>query len=115
MPRFDTLKLNTEFHRVYARGKSISSSAVVTYALRGRAGGAGCRVGITTSKKIGNAVERNRCRRIIRAAFCALSGEIGGDWDLVLVARHKTKYLKAPDIERALRHQLEALGVIKKT
>ena len=115
MSRRDTLKLNTDFHRVYARGKSVPSSGVVTYALRSRVRGSGCRVGITTSKKIGNAVERNRCRRIIRAAYCALSDEVSGDWDLVLVARHKTKYLKSPDIEKALRQQFETLGVIKKT
>ena len=115
MSRCDTLKLNTEFHRVYARGKSIPSQAVVTYALRSRVRGSGCRVGITTSKKIGNAVERNRCRRIIMAAFSSLSAELSGDWDLVLVAMHKTKYLKAPDIEKALRQQFTALGVIKTT
>ncbi|MBR4450565.1 MAG: ribonuclease P protein component [Clostridia bacterium] len=114
MSRCDSLKLNTEFHRVYARGKSISSPGVVTYALKSRVRGSGCRVGITTSKKIGNAVERNRCRRIIRAAFYQLSDDVGGDWDLVLVARHKTKFLKAPDIEKALRNHFETLGVIKK-
>ncbi len=113
MSRLDSLKLNTEFHRVYAAGKSIPSSGVVTYAVRSRVKGSGCRVGITTSKKIGNAVERNRCRRIIRAACDSLSDEVSGDWDLVLVARHKTKYLKTPDIERMLRQHFKKLGVIK--
>ena len=91
MSRRDSLKLNTEFHRVYARGKSVPSSGVVTYALKSRVRGSGCRVGITTSKKIGNAVERNRCRRIIRAAYCALSDEVSGENTTKKLARIREK------------------------
>lgn len=70
------------------------------------------RIGITTGKKLGNAVERNRCRRIIRAAFQQLEGECCGGWDIVFVARHRTVSRKSTDIERVMRKQLEALGVI---
>ena len=80
------------------------------YALRNRYGV--MRIGITTGKKLGNAVERNRCRRIIRAAFRQLEGECCGGWDIVFVARHKTVSRKSTDIERSMRKQLGALGVI---
>lgn len=71
-----------------------------------------CRVGITTGKKIGNAVERNRSRRIIRAAFQSImkSGLINGNWDIVLVARTRTKFQKSTAIERAM---LEAFCELK--
>ena len=106
-----TLKQNTEFHRAYGRGKSSSSSVLVTYAVRSRY--PYCRTGITTSKKIGSAVERNRCRRIIRAAYASVRNECSGGWDLVFVARLRTKQCKTQDIEQVMRKQLIQLGVIK--
>lgn len=106
-----TLKQNTDFHRAYGRGKSCASPVLVTYAVRNRC--SCCRVGITTSKKIGTAVERNRCRRIIRAAFSAMKDECTGNFDIVFVARYKTKNVKTQDIIGPMRKQLQELGVIK--
>ena len=67
MSDFVTLKSNSDFRRLYNRGKAITDPALVVYYSKNRAGI--CRIGITTSKKIGNAVERNRSRRVIREAF----------------------------------------------
>ena len=110
MAEYQTLKLNSDFRRTYGRGKSAADPVLVTYALKNRYGV--MRIGITTGKKLGNAVERNRCRRIIRAAFRLLEGECCGGWDIVFVARHRTVSRKSTDIERVMRKQLEALGVI---
>ena len=73
-----------------------------------------CRVGITVSKKIGNAVERNRARRIIRAAFrnVLAEHETKGNFDLVFVARTKTKYLKSTQLEKSMTEILKEVGVI---
>ena len=62
---------NNEFRRAYARGKCFVTPVVVVYVLKNRTGNV--RVGITTSKKIGNAVRRNRSRRVIREAFRGLA------------------------------------------
>jgi ribonuclease P protein component len=87
LQKYLTLKENTDFNRVYYRGKSCAKPALVVYSLKNRAGI--CRVGITTSKKIGNAVERNRSRRIIRAAYQSVfrNYEIVGNYDFVFVSR----------------------------
>ena len=92
------------------RGKSFTHPALVTYVMRNRAGI--CRFGITTSKKIGNAVERNRAKRVIRAAFFALSEEVLGNWDIVFVARGRTKWIKSTELEKVMKKQLCAAGVI---
>lgn len=107
------IKQNSDFRRAYGKGKSFSDPALVTYVLKNNRAGI-CRMGITTSKKIGNAVERNRSRRIIRAAFRTLSLEVSDGYDLIFVARSKTKHLKSTDIERIMRYQLRKAGVIKK-
>ena len=110
MPYPVTLKQNTEFNRAYCRGKVKASPAMVTYVLKNR--GLGCRIGITTSKKLGSAVERNRCRRIIRAAFYSLAPICSGNYDIVFVARFKTKKLKSCDIAPVMQTHLKELGVI---
>jgi ribonuclease P protein component len=69
-----TIKSNCDFRRVYGKGKSFQGPALVSYVLKNRAGI--CRIGITTSKKTGNAVERNRSRRVIRAAYSMIEDKI---------------------------------------
>lgn len=111
MKPYATLNLNGDFRRAYARGKSFADPALVTYTVKTRR--KCCRMGITVSKKVGCAVERNRCKRVIRAAFRECCGEITGGWDLVFVARGKTKYLKSTVIAKIMRRQLIQAGVIK--
>ena len=111
MQKAVTLKQNTEFHRAYGRGKVNASPALVTYAVKNR--GQGCRIGITAAKKLGSAVERNRCRRIIRAAFSSIHSECSGNWDIVFVARYKTKKSKSTDLIPVMQKHLTELGVIK--
>lgn len=111
MAKIITLKKNSDFRRLYGRGKSFANPALVTYVFKNRAGN--CRIGITTSKKIGNAVIRNRSRRVIRAAYAQLEPEISGNWDFVFVARSRTHKLKSYDILRVMKKQLAAAGVLK--
>ncbi len=106
-----TLKQNAEFHRAYGRGKVKASPSLVTYVVKNR--GLGCRIGITAAKKLGSAVERNRCRRIIRAAFSSISPMCSGNYDIVFVARFKTKKQKSTDLIPVMRQHLTELGVIK--
>jgi ribonuclease P protein component len=106
----ETLKFNGDFRRAYGRGKSLAAPALVTYALRSRQGK--CRYGITASKKVGSAVERVRCRRVIRGALRTLDEPIRGGWDLVFVARGRTKHMKSTQIQEIMREQLKHLGVI---
>ena len=106
------LNENSDFRRVYARGKSFASPAVVTYVFKNRIGYN--RFGITAGKKIGNSVERNRSRRVIRAAFLELHDSFEKGYDIIFVARGKTKYLKSTAVKKAIYEQLRSAGVIKK-
>ena len=110
MSRFVTLNSNTDFRRAYMRGKVYTNPALVTYVIKNRAGI--CRIGITTSKKIGNAVQRNRARRVIREAYRSLTPPEGG-FDIVFVARTKTVYKKSTDISAVMRKHLISAGVAK--
>lgn len=104
-----TLKMNKEFRRLYYQGKSKASPCLVSYAIKNRRGET--RIGITSGKKIGNAVKRNRARRVIRAAFSQLEGRIAPGWDFVFVARTKTTEVKMQDVLADMEKQLKELGV----
>lgn len=112
MPKVQKLKQNSDFRRSYGRGKSFSEPALVTYVLKNNRAGV-CRYGITTGKKIGNAVTRNRCRRVISAAFNEISSEVSGGWDIVFVARYRTSREKSTKIKEIMTRQLKNAGVIK--
>lgn len=60
MTKFAVLHTNKDFRTLYYRGKSQVHPGLVTYVRRNRLGIP--RAGITASKKLGNAVQRNRCR-----------------------------------------------------
>ena len=105
------LKKNGEFRRAYSRGKSFVDPALVTYITKNRAGI--CRIGITATKKIGNAVKRNRAKRVITAAYRSMFRQLcEGGYDIVFVARGKTPYLKSTEIESIMRRHLEKAGLL---
>ena len=85
---------------------------MVTYVLKNNRAGV-CRFGVTTGKKIGNAVTRNRCRRVIVAAFNSISEDICAGCDIVFVARFKTANLKSTDVCEIMKRQLKSAGVLK--
>lgn len=105
-----TFKENKDFRRLYYRGKSIASPVLVTYAMKTK--DKKCHIGITTSKKIGGAVQRNRSRRVIRAAYAQLEDRINGGWDFVFVARSRTSEVKMQDVLSAMTEHFEKLGAI---
>lgn len=82
-----TLKLNKEFKRLYFKGKSAVHPLIVTYASKNRLGRN--RIGITVTKKVGKAVCRNRCKRIIRAAFYQIDPMLNRDGTFVLLQEQR--------------------------
>lgn len=105
------LKENKDFRRVYYRGKSEASSCLVTYAMRN--GLKETRIGITSGKKIGGAVQRNRARRVIRAAFSEIESQCVSGYDIVFVARTRTTHVKMQSVLADMKNHFEILGVIK--
>ena len=98
--RYRTLTKNKEFSRIYARGKSYVHPNLVLYVAKNRLGYT--RIGLTATKKVGHAVQRNRARRIMRAALSEhLSQNIGG-YDIILVARGQPPRLKRTPLSKSL-------------
>lgn len=112
MKHTESLRENHDFRRLYARGKNKVTPYLVVYAQKNRFGKS--RLGLTTGKKIGCAVERNRARRLMRESFRLLEPQIRRGYDIVLVARVKTVHAKQQKVGAALYAALDGLGLIRK-
>lgn len=110
MGKIVTINKNWEFKRAYQRGKSYVSPTLVLYVLSNHK--KHVRIGITTSKKVGNAVERNRARRVITESIRAVLPRLRGGYDLVFVARSKTSQVKSTQIRASMEKMLATAGLL---
>jgi ribonuclease P protein component len=88
MKRRHRLSRSRDFDAVYRHGRSSATRFLVLYDFpREEPGEEGPRLGLAVSRQLGGAVERNRLKRRLRAAFEEVAGELPADHDYVLIAR----------------------------
>ena len=80
------LSRSAEFERVYRHGRSSATRHFVLYVFDSPATGPS-RLGLSVSRKVGGAVQRNLVKRLLREAFAACAQDVGDGHDLVVVAR----------------------------
>ena len=105
-----TLKKNSDFRRLYARGKSAATPYLVLYCRPNRRGEN--RLGYTVSTKLGHAVVRNRVRRRLREIYRLHEGEFRQGWDLVIVARSCAAEAAYGELEKQLLRAAGRLGLL---
>ena len=104
-----TLKKNSDFRRLYAKGKSAVTPYLVLYTRPNRLGEN--RVGYTVSAKLGHAVVRNRVRRRLREIYRLNAPSLRQGVDLVVVARGRAVGCPYRKLEAAFLHACESLGL----
>jgi ribonuclease P protein component len=80
------LSRSAEFERVYRQGRSTANRHLVLYAFPNQSTERP-RLGLSVSRKVGGAVERNRVKRLLREAFARAQDGLSPGQDLVVVAR----------------------------
>ena len=115
-PRRRRLSRSAEFERVYRQGRSKGNRYLVLYAFAREDDGddSGPRLGLSVSRRVGGAVERNRIKRVLREAFWAEAERLPSGADYVVVARPDVRELDEREgmhgVRRALAELVDALG-----
>ena len=80
------LSRSAEFERVYRQGRSIANRHLVLYTFPNESSSRP-RLGLSVSRKVGGAVQRNRVKRLLREAFARAEADLLAGQDVVVVAR----------------------------
>ncbi|WP_068505240.1 ribonuclease P protein component [Paenibacillus kribbensis] len=106
------LRNRADFGRVYRHGKSFANHQFVVYWFRRREVEQ-FRVGISASKKIGNAVVRNRMRRIVKEIVRHHEHELVGQIDLIFIVRKDAVAMSYQELEKSVLHVLRKASLLK--
>ncbi|MDR3156307.1 MAG: ribonuclease P protein component [Lactobacillales bacterium] len=107
------VKKEKEFQNVFKTGKSFANKRFIIYKYISPEQ-SHFRVGISVSKKVGNAVTRNAIKRKIRQGIFELSSEIRSDIDFIVIARPLAKGLTTAETVSNLKHVLSLAQIIQK-
>ena len=118
------IKENHLYNKAYKRGKKSVGKYTAVYVLRDLKAHRVMlenpekkflnRLGVAVSKKTGNAVKRNRAKRVIRAAYRAIEKELRTGFLVVISARTAICEAKSTDVECELRRAFETLDMYRK-
>ena len=99
MKKIITLKKNYEFNKVFSKGKYINGEYICFYIMKNKY--EFNRIGIAVSKKTGNAVKRNRIKRLIRENYRVEKDKLKIGHDILII------WKKSKDIENATFKNIE--------
>lgn len=102
------LSRSADFDLVFRHGRSHASRELVLYVFP-RGSEEPARLGLSVSRKVGGAVDRNRIKRLLREAFACESPRLPPGSDAVVVARHQAKALSEREGLRGIRRALAGL------
>ena len=107
------LKNNEDFNRVYRQGNSVANRQFVLYWLY-REDVQHIRLGVSTSKKLGKAVVRNKVRRLVKEVIRLLLPSLEPHFDIVIIARYASVGLGFEETKKSLIHLLKKAGLLQK-
>ena len=110
LPGNRILKKKKDFQAVYSRGKSYANRFLVLYVFRSN--GFQGRVGFAAGKKLGNAVKRNRVKRLLRESYRLHQDDLQAGVSLLLVGRKAAVDAGCRDLEKALLALSRKAGIL---
>ena len=104
------LKKKYQFNYVYRVGKTCSGKFLLLVFSPSK--NKNVKIGISVSKKIGNAVKRNRARRLLREAAVPLLDRIKPNYNVIMVAKQVIDGKKLSDISQDVYDVFEKAGLL---
>lgn len=105
------LRNQNRFNTVYKKGNSKGSRLLVV--LYKKNGLPYSRVAYVSSKKVGNSVERNRSRRLMKESYRNIGREIMSGYDIIFVARNSINGTKCDEVKKCMFGVLRACDLFK--
>jgi ribonuclease P protein component len=105
------LRKSSDFQRVRRSGKAIAHPFVVLLHLPNQLDQV--RIGVAAGKSIGNAVQRNRAKRVMRAAMQTLLPSLKPGSDIVLIARKPLLEASSTQLIEILQPRLKKAGLLE--
>jgi ribonuclease P protein component len=112
MNRRYRLTSTTDFKRVRRTGKSYAHPLAIVFVSPNALPNS--RFGVTAGRELGNAVHRNRAKRLLREVLRNYLALTLSGWDIVLVARPALIEADSTDIHQAIDSLLRRAGLLKK-
>ena len=108
----DRLRRAGEFQHVLRHGRrgTVPLFIVLAAPPPGPEPGRSARLGITVSRRVGAAVERNRIKRVVREWFRGTRGGLAPDADLVVIARSAANGRSSAELREALTEAVRRAG-----
>ncbi len=103
------LRRKADFDALSRQGTARSNRLLVLRSLR--TGGSATRVGLSTPRSLGGAVQRNLVRRRLRQVLREQIGTLGSGWDLLVVARPEAARVSHDELREAVRSLVERSGI----
>lgn len=103
------VKKEKDFNAIFQEGKSVANRKFVVYRLENSE--QHFRVGLSVSKKLGNAVTRNQIKRRIRHVLITHKDQIIENLDFVVIARKGVEEMNYIEIEKNLLHVLRLANI----
>lgn len=109
-PRSERLRKSSEFRDVFKDSRRTSVSGFICYVAKRE--GRGRKFGVAVSRKVGNAVTRNRVKRYLREIYRKNRGALVDDVSLVVVARPEASTMSYRECEGALERLFRKGGAL---
>lgn len=106
------LRRKSDFSSIYKKGKSVGDRYVVLFYKKN--GLPYNRMAFLASKKVGNSVQRNRARRLMKESFRLMDSDIPTGYDFIVIARNTISGKKCADVKKSLESAFSKTKVIKK-
>ena len=121
LPKRERLQHGHQFRQAYEHGRKVVGKLFVLYVIDNLSGPSpngtpvGRALGVVTSRKVGNAVTRNRARRLLREAYRLNKQKLKTNLLIVMIARSAMNGKRLQDVEAELLRLFRAAGVLNET
>jgi len=112
MLKKEVLRRNSDFSSIYKKGKSVGDRFVVVFSKKNNL--PYNRTAFLASKKVGNAVARNRARRLMKESYRSVNDQFATGYDIIFIARKTITNSKFADVKKSIEAAARKAKLLKK-